>query len=195
MQLVTVAPQHGTARAGSLRGMTTGRFSPLHSVAMQLCDDLFASHDVVRGTTVNLRLEAAAADDAQESVALMPPDGSAPLTFVLTAFPGLEVHFGKWQVERFPAPAATGAGVNVDDEIVRLRTLVSDIVSGEFTEELRLPWFARPQLRACLGPVHPVTGERPRCHFRTATRAVARELRLEEPGLLRWAPWPRRARH
>ena len=114
----------------------TGRFAGLHLVARALIDHLAAVYDVeVREDN------ALAADlvlDVRDVVApirVTPrASGAAPLTFVLTGFPGVVVHAGELHDFPFPVCGCDACDETVLTEAGRLERLVLSVAAGGYAE-------------------------------------------------------------
>ncbi|MDN4639857.1 DUF6226 family protein [Agreia sp. PsM10] len=126
-------PEGAYSRTGDL-----DRFSPLHTVAGALIDWLIATFDV----TVD-RDETVAADvgwhidDVESAVRITPRDAlAAPLTFILTPFPGVALHLGALFDAAFPVCGCDACDDDVLWLVDQLEWMVRTVVAGGFSELL-----------------------------------------------------------
>ena len=71
------------------------------------------------------------------------PGSGAPLTFLITEFPGVMVRAGRWSMEAFPSCGCDACGESPGDLIEELERLVLAVSEGRYEEELnrrRLRW-------------------------------------------------------
>lgn len=114
------------------------RFAPLHVVSLALIDWLLSTFDV----TVD-RNPGVAADllvpptDVVHAVRITPRNpAAAPLTFVLTPFPGVILHAGALHDFPFPACGCDACDDDVADLLDGLEGTVRGVVDGRYTERL-----------------------------------------------------------
>lgn len=173
----------------------TERFAGLHLVARALIDHLVAVYDVeVREDN------AVAADllvDVRDVVAPIKvtprASGAAPLTFVLTGYPGVVVHAGMLHSFPFPVCGCDACDETALTEADRLERLVLSVAAGGYAER------------------YPVGRRRWREYALTAFDGSGAESGKGEPGPIDeailhkaeirlrdvqggWAPWPLRQR-
>ena len=119
-------------------------------------------------------------DEDSETIHLTPGEG-APLSFVVTDFPGVSIRFGEWEVRSFPACGCDACDETPESVVERMRELVEAVVDGSYQEELTRKWQ--------------------RFSFRSEGGGEWGESRLErgewkeygEPGHRSWPEWPRLA--
>lgn len=112
------------------------RFAPLHAVADALIEWLGNTFDVITdqspGVAADLLLMP---DDVVRAVRVVPRDATAaPLTFVLTPFPGVFLHAGELHDYHFPACGCDAC----DDDVIKLAEelewVVRTVVRGGYSE-------------------------------------------------------------
>ena len=114
------------------------RFTPLHSVAVALIEWLQNTFDV----TVEQAPSAATdllhlADGVVRSVRVVPREPTAaPLTFVLTPFPGVYLHAGSLHDFHFPACGCDACDDDVTTLAQELEWTVRTVVKGGYSERL-----------------------------------------------------------
>lgn len=113
------------------------RFAPIHTVADALILWLERTFDVTAE-----RHEAVAGDllrapvDALRAVRLTPNAASAaPLTFVFTSFPGLQIHAGSLHDFPFPVCGCDACDVDIISLAEELEWTVHTVVSGGYSEQ------------------------------------------------------------
>ena len=74
-------------------------------------------------------------DPESETIHLIPAMG-APLSFVVTAFPGVYIRFGEWEAQGFPACGCDACGEPPENVVEHMDELVGAVVGGRFKEEL-----------------------------------------------------------
>lgn len=173
----------------------TERFAGLHVVARALIDHLAAVYDV--DVREDNEVAADLVVDVRDVVAPIRVTpraaGAAPLTFVLTGFPGVVVHAGV--LHDFPFP---GCGCDACDETVlteadRLERMVLSVAAGGYAErypvgrrrwrEYALTAFDGSGAESGKGEPGPID----------EARLHEAEIRLRDvPG--GWSPWPPRQR-
>ena len=162
------------------------RYALLHDAARALLDRLEREHDVVRAEGLDLDPELAGQPFAASLVRLTPRDrAAAPLTVVLTCFPGVLVRLGRWHTEAFPHCGCDACDEPVDDVAEDLLQLAKAAVTGRFTEELT--GGDHPELRSWLSSDG---GHQSGSARLDPERAAA----LGPPAELLWRPWPARER-
>lgn len=112
------------------------RFAPLHDVALALVEWLRSTFDVDVEQSPS-----AAADlllqprDLVQAIRIVPRDqAAAPLTFVLSRFPGVFLHAGWLHDFHFPMCGCDACDDNVTDLIDQLEWTVRTVVSGGYSE-------------------------------------------------------------
>lgn len=134
------------------------RFAPVVDVADALVAHLVATYDVVvesaelRGLDVSAHtVEDPAhpllagirhlAQPVQRVVRLVPAaDDAAPLTVVVTGFPGVQVLAGALHEEAFPACGCDACDDSAESEAERIEHLVLAVAAGRFAEGFRRAW-------------------------------------------------------
>ncbi|BCW20562.1 hypothetical protein NtRootA9_32700 [Arthrobacter sp. NtRootA9] len=169
------------------------RFAGLHVVARALIDHLVAVYDVEvlddKALAADTMIEAR---DVVAAVRLTPRvSDAAPLTFILTGFPGVVVHAGVLHDFPFPVCGCDACDETVLTQADRLERLVLSVAAGGYAER------------------YPVGGRRWREYALTAFDGSGSESGKGEPGLLSpsrlrkaelrlkdvergWSPWPLR---
>ena len=116
------------------------RFRPLHAMVETLLRELDSSFDVERTAGYGLDDELETSALALPTVRLTPRDATAaPLVVAFTAFPGIRLRAGHWCTEVFPSCGCDACGETADDEALRLREMVDNVVAGRFREAISLP--------------------------------------------------------
>ena len=116
------------------------RFAPVHDFAETLLNELVFGYDVDRDEREEPERHRNETSSLRRVVRLVPRSPvAAPLEVAFTAFPGLEVRFGRWSTERFPACGCDACGEDADSAVEDFSRLVVSVVGGEFTEELSVP--------------------------------------------------------
>jgi hypothetical protein len=112
------------------------RFAGLHVVARALIDHLTAAYDVdVDENPVHAADLLMEARDVQQAVKLTPRrPGAAPLTFVLTGYPGVMVHAGVLHDFPFPVCGCDACDETVETTADRLELLVLTVAAGGYAE-------------------------------------------------------------
>jgi hypothetical protein len=169
------------------------RFAGLHVVARALIDHLVAVYDVEvledKALAADTMIEAR---DVVAAVRLTPrASDAAPLTFILTGFPGVVVHAGVLHDFPFPVCGCDACDETVLTQADRLERLVLSVAAGGYAER------------------YPVGGRRWREYALTAFDGSGAESGKGEPGPLSpsrlreaelrlkdveggWSPWPLR---
>ncbi len=153
-------------------------YSVLHDAARELLDQLSRDYavEVITGPQVDEDL--AGRTPSETTVRLQPSTGAgAPLTVAFTAFPGLIVRFGTWQVEAYPVCGCDACDEQPADLVDRFRDQVRAAVSDGFTESLTHGW-RRSFLTMEAG------GSR-----REAIMSRAEGRRLGDDEVRVWSPW------
>ncbi|WP_069386861.1 DUF6226 family protein [Cellulosimicrobium cellulans] len=186
------------------------RFAPVVDVADALVAHLVATYDVavetadLRGLDVSAHMAQAPAhpvlrgvrrvdDDAVRATRLVPAvDDAAPLTLVVTDYPGVHVHAGALHEETFPACGCDACDDTAEAQAEQLEHLVLAVAAGRFAEGVRRAWddprtawvryvsWSDDDSRA---------GEGRR--RRRGLKPARRRLAALPNG--RWSPWPTRA--
>lgn len=170
------------------------RFAGLHAVALALIDHLSAVYDVDADNDPRHAAELLmGAPEALQAIRVTPrSSGAAPLTFVLTGYPGVLIHAGL--LHDFPFPVC---GCNACDETAekvadRMEMLVLTVAAGGYSE--RYPVGSRRWSEYALTAVdgsgsESRSGEPARVD---AVRLQEAEIRLREVAG-GWRPWPLRS--
>lgn len=171
------------------------RFAGLHLMARALIDHLAAVYDVeVREDNALAADLVVDVRDVVASIRVTPREsGAAPLTFVLTGFPGVVVHAGVLHSFPFPVCGCDACDETVLTEADRLERMVLSVAAGGYAErypvgrrrwrEYALTAFDGSGSESGKGEPGPIE----------AARLKEAELRLRDVqgG---WAPWPLRQR-
>lgn len=162
------------------------RFEPLHPAALTHLERLQDRFDVERVEGYGLDPELEQADLTRPSVRLVPAGGKgASITVVFTSFPALSMRCGRWLDLAFPECGCDACAATLDSELERLSETIDDVVSGRFTETIRIPFlFGSAQQEWKLwAPAHQMGGARriPRSRARTLVSGANREIE--------WPPW------
>lgn len=116
------------------------RFAPLHQVAEVLIAHLVETYDctVAEGPEYVADL-VYPREDFTRAVRVTPAStDAAPLTFVFTNFPGIDVHAGALLDEHFPSCGCDACDETWESCAESLEELVTAVVSGGFAEEVTL---------------------------------------------------------
>lgn len=170
------------------------RFAGLHIVARALIDHLTAVYDVdVHEDPLHAGELVMEAQDVLQAVKVTPwRSGTAPLTFVLTGYPGLIVHAGVLHDFPFPVCGCDACDETAESAAERLELLVLAVAAGGYSERYpvgRRRWseyavtafdgFGSESGQGEPGPV-------------SAARLHDAEIRLRDVAGA-WSPWPLRA--
>lgn len=169
------------------------RFAGLHVVAHALIDHLAAVYDVEvhqgPAHAAELLMEA---PDVLQAVKVTPRrSGTAPLTFVMTAYPGVIVHAGVLHDFPFPVCGCDACDETVETTADRLEMLVLTVAAGGYSE--RYPVGRRRWSEYALTAFDGSGSESGKSEPGPAAvdRLHEAEIRLlEVPGS--WSPWPLR---
>lgn len=115
------------------------RYRVLHQAARELLTELARNHQVEMRRGPSIDEDLAERAETEEVVRLQPSRG-APLTVSFTAYPGLLVRFGEWQVEAYPHCGCDACDEQPTELIQEFRERVSRVVNEGFTESLRHRW-------------------------------------------------------
>jgi hypothetical protein len=185
-------PVEGPPREAYSRTRDLDRFADLHVVARALTAWLSSVFDVVVDRGEHLAGDLVRpVSDIVEVVRIAPTDpGAAPLTFVLTAFPGVAIHAGVLHDFVFPVCGCDACDDDPSDVADELERTVRSIVSGGYSE-----WVDRDDARLRSG----VVGHRLAWSDEGWSSSTARaddfppdRLRTAREGLPadgRWTPW------
>ncbi|GAA4046531.1 DUF6226 family protein [Agromyces indicus] len=184
---------NGPPEGAYSRTSNLDRFAGLHAVAHALIEWLASTFDVEVETgsqvAADLLLQP---DDPIHSVRLTPRStASAPLTFVLTSFPGVYLHAGVLHDFHFPVCGCDACDDDVRSLADDLEWTVRMVVTGHYRESVN------PQGSEWLGyrleepGVRTATGQ-----SRTDEVPIERSERARHlvPGAGPWEPWPARPR-
>lgn len=181
-------PEDAYSRTSNLE-----RFAGLHTVAHALIEWLRSTFDVEVETgpqvVADLLLQP---DDPMQSVRLTPRSNeSAPLTFVLTSFPGVYLHAGMLHDFHFPVCGCDACDDDVRSLADEVEWTVRMVVTGHYRESVN------PQASGWLGYRLEEPGVRTRSgQSRTDEVPVERLERARHvvPADGLWRPWPALAR-
>jgi hypothetical protein len=169
------------------------RFAGLHKVSLALIKHLAAVYDVEvdenPAHAAELPMEVR---DVPRAVKVMPRrPGAAPLTFVLTRYPGVVVHAGVLHDFPFPVCGCDACDETAQTTAARMERLVLSVAAGGFSErypvgsqrwsEYALTAYDGSGYESGKGDPGPVTADR----LRDA------EIRLHDIAG-QWRPWPLR---
>lgn len=165
------------------------RFRPLHDAALALIDELSTTYDLTvtrrrdeEGTAVGV-----GGPVRERVVHLQPTDPTAaPLTFTLSAFPGVGLAYGRWSDASFPSCGCDACDEDPTEAVAGLTATVRAVVAGSLRESL-----ARRGLHPWQYVV--LTGDGWR---EESGQAISRQRfrELGGRGTHSYAPWPRRDR-
>ncbi|HEX9226234.1 MAG TPA: DUF6226 family protein, partial [Arthrobacter sp.] len=112
------------------------RFAGLHTVARALIDHLTAAYDVdVQDDPVQAGDLLREREDVLQAVKVTPRvSGAAPLTFVLTGYPGVVVHAGVLHDFPFPVCGCDACDETAETAADRLERLVLSVAAGGYRE-------------------------------------------------------------
>lgn len=169
------------------------RFAGLHDVARALINHLSAVYDVdVDEDPVHAGELLREARDVLQAVKVTPRSSSAaPLTFVLTGYPGVMVHAGVLHDFPFPVCGCDACDETVETTADRLERLVLAVAAGGYSE--RYPVGSRRWSEYAVTAVDGSGAESGRGEPGPVdpSRLHAAEIRLRDvPG--GWSPWPLR---
>jgi hypothetical protein len=166
------------------------RFASLHDVMAELLDRLQREFETERRAAYGLDPELEQGCNlSRPSIALLPRHiGAAPLVVAFSDFPGLRVRFGRWYVVAFPTCGCDACDETVEREIERLRSLIDNMIAGQFREAIRVRADG--------------TGWK-ESEFWSISARHKEELRLDQAharelldagsrSSYQWVPWPRR---
>lgn len=108
------------------------RFAPLHDVALELIEWLRSAFDVDVDQSPSVAADLLSQPrDVFQAVRLVPRwEGAAPLTFVLTGFPGVFLQAGSLHDFHFPECGCDACDDTVTDLLDKLEWTVRTVVSG-----------------------------------------------------------------
>ncbi len=120
------------------------RFTPLHAVADALIDWLQSTFEVIVEQDPVVAIDLLhMPNDVVRAVRVVPRDRTAaPLTFVLTKFPGVYLHAGALHDFHFPVCGCDACDDNVENLTEDLEWTVRTVVSGGYSERFD-PWPGR----------------------------------------------------
>ena len=174
------------------------RFAPLLSVADALIAHLRRIYDVSVDTSGAFPdrepkdLGSIRDDIAVRRVVRLAPSrmDAAPLTFVYTEYPSVELEAGAFLVSRFPDCGCEACDEDWSSVADKLEEAVFAVVNGAFTETLSGRWLTTRLGRS--------DGEsRYGCRvkdLRYSPSYIAKARRTLKPLTAGWQPWPRRLR-
>lgn len=169
------------------------RFAGLHLVARALIAHLTAVYDVdVQDDPARAGDLLGERADVLQAVKVTPRDsGAAPLTFVLTGYPGVVVHAGVLHGFPFPVCGCDACDETVETTADRLERLVLSVAAGGYSE--RYPVGRKRWSEYALAAFDGSGSESGQGEPAPASpgRLHDAELRLREVGG-GWSPWPLR---
>jgi hypothetical protein len=169
------------------------RFAGLHIVARALIDHLAAAYDVeVHEDPVHARDLLIEVRDVLHAVRVTPRDsGAAPLTFVLTGYPGVVVHAGVLHDFPFPVCGCDACDETAETTAERMEVLVLSVAAGGYAERYPVGsrWWSEYALTAFDGSGSESGSSEPGPV--AATRLHEAEIRLRDVAGP-WSPWPLR---
>jgi hypothetical protein len=165
------------------------RFLPLHSVARSLSEWLEATFEV------SVEHDAAVASDLLRSpsdivgaIRITPHDASsAPLTLILTSFPGIYLHAGALHDFQFPVCGCDACDDDVLGLADELEWTVRTVVAGGYSERFE-PWPSRWISSKLDEPGAGMRGTRSRVQDFPAERVRAARSLIPASG--QWTAWP-----
>jgi hypothetical protein len=164
------------------------RFRPLHSVALRLLERLEATFDVEHLEGYGLDPELEVGNLAHPTIKLVPRDpAAAPIVVVFTAFPSLNIRFGRWFTDRFPSCGCDACAETADDEAARLIDVVDDVTAGRFREVLHVPFVGAAWYKWKVWSTRGASSGNTRLE-RSDTHEM---LRGSNQSSFAWRPWPR----
>lgn len=115
----------------------TERFAPLHAVADALIEWLQGTFDVAVDESAGVASDLLRPpEEVVRAVRIVPRDSSAaPLTFVLTGFPGVYLHAGMLHDFQFPVCGCDACDEGVVELADDLEWTVRTVVNGGFSEQ------------------------------------------------------------
>lgn len=165
------------------------RFAPVHAVTIALVEWLENTYDVAveqapSVATDLLRMP----DDVIRAVRVTPREPtSAPLTFVLTPFPGVYLHAGSLHDFHFPMCGCDACDDDVTNMVEELEWTVRTVVSGGYSERLD-PWPGSWVENKLDEPGARTSSGRSRISELPGERLKFARTVLPPDG--RWSPWP-----
>lgn len=163
------------------------RYEVLFETAEQIIAALAAAYqvDIQRGGT-ELDPELCDGLPVDRVVRLEPArTEAAPITIVLTTFPGVAVRAGRWRTTVYPSCGCDACDEPPDDLAEDLERQLRAVVAGRLLEELH--GGTEPQLTISLSDDHGPLG--------TQHGAISRREMKQKGGPARhdWQPWPARS--
>lgn len=171
------------------------RFAPLHSIADALVDYLVREYDVAADwDAAHSAGLLRSRDDVVRAIRLTPVGpGTAPLTIVYTAYPGIVVHAGVLHDFAYPSCGCDACDETASSESSRLESMVLSVAAGGYAERYpigRDRWAGYALVAADgsghesgQGEIGPLSGAR-----------LIQAAYALEPIPAGWRPWPRRCR-
>ena len=160
----------------------------LHTVMLEILDHLEREFEVKREEGYGLDDELERNFEmALPTVRLTPADpDAAPITVVFSAFPGLNVRFGKWWQELLPACGCDACAESGEKLAEELKSLTEDVTAGRFREVLRSdgPWKVWSTSAWQELEIWGASGRRRGRNRRVAKGSSGRQQ-------MDWQPWPR----
>ena len=122
------------------------RYQILHSAGQALVDRLCEEFLVEQLEGIHYDESLSYDVDTERLVRLVPAaEGAAPITIILSRFPGLLVRFGEWHVEAYPACGCDACDEDPSELVDKLHEQVNDLVTGQFSETIgkgRKTWLS-----------------------------------------------------
>lgn len=163
-----------------------GRFAALHDVALAEIDRLVATYEVERTDGVALPAHERDVRAGDRVIGLVPAGGGAPLTVVLTPFPGVKVAAGHSYQAAFPRCGCDACDEQPAPLMQEVLDTVGDLVAGRLVETRR-----RRLLRSDLRTVRLIQADGSYVEAGPGTYDGARDGELPI-GTTRWPAWTRR---
>ncbi len=167
------------------------RFGLLHETAGRLLEQLELEFDIERfeGYGLDAELEQRYVL-ARPSIRMLPQKATAaPLVVAFSAFPGLQIRFGRWCMIAFPSCGCDTCKENAQGEIERMTLHVNDLTAGRFHEEINIHTDGDAWRESEFWSV----GEHSSRQSSRLSPDRARQLAAEGGQLSHyWEPWPRR---
>lgn len=165
------------------------RFTSLHIAAIALVEWLEATFTVDVEQDLNVATDLLRVpDDVVRAVRVVPREpAAAPLTFVLTRFPGVFIHAGLLHDFHFPVCGCDACDDDVADLVGDLEWTVRTIVSGGYSERLDR-WPGRKVENKLDEPGVRMSSGSSRIKDISAARVTMARKGL--PPARQWSPWP-----
>jgi hypothetical protein len=163
------------------------RYQVVVQAAVQLIDELTASYQVeLRRGGPELDPELCEGLQVERVVRLEPSsDDAAPLTVVITTFPGVAIRAGRWRTELYPTCGCDACDEPPDELAADLARQMRAVATGRLLEELR----------GGLDPHLTISLSDDDGHLGTQRSPMSRREMKAKGGPARydWLPWPLRS--